>query len=105
MRIFHLWRIGQQEHTNARGESWNDDVYIIRPLDGTFSDPNSLTHDLRKAEVALDLPRVSFHDLRHTHATLLLEAGISRKTVGDRLGHSSIHVTADIYAYTTDAMQ
>lgn len=47
----------------------------------------------------LDLPHVSFYDLRHTHVTLLLEAGIPLETVADRVGHSSVRVTADIYAH------
>ncbi|WP_407929326.1 tyrosine-type recombinase/integrase [Alicyclobacillus fructus] len=46
-----------------------------------------------------------FHGLRHTHATWLLESGVDLKVVSERLGHSSITVTADIYAHVTDALQ
>jgi len=105
MRTLLTWRKQQQEHTVYRGERWYDDVYILRHIDGSMYDPNTLTKDLHKAEKALDLPLVSFHDLRHTHATLLLEAGVALKTVSERLGHSSIKLTGDVYAHVTEAMQ
>ncbi len=48
---------------------------------------------------------VRFHDLRHTHATILISQGVSLKTVQERLGHESISTTGDIYAHVTPAMQ
>ena len=41
----------------------------------------------------LDVPRVRFHDLRHSHATQLLATGVHPKVVQERLGHSSITIT------------
>ena len=49
--------------------------------------------------------RITFHDLRHTHATLLLSKGISPKVVQERLGHSSITVTMDVYSHVTQDLQ
>ncbi|URJ67494.1 tyrosine-type recombinase/integrase [Paenibacillus polymyxa] len=46
-----------------------------------------------------------FHDLRHTHATLLLKAGIHPKIVQERLGHSSINVTLDTYSHVLPNLQ
>lgn len=48
---------------------------------------------------------IRFHDLRHTHATLLMLAGINLKIVQERLGHSSIDVTLDTYSHLTLANQ
>lgn len=48
---------------------------------------------------------VRFHDLRHTHATILLSQGVSLKVVQERLGHESITTTGDIYAHVTPTMQ
>lgn len=51
------------------------------------------------------LPSIRFHDLRHTHATLLLQAGVHPKIVQERLGHSSISMTMDIYSHVFPHMQ
>lgn len=50
------------------------------------------------------MPKIRVHDIRHTHATLMLEAGASLKDVQERLGHSSIKMTGDIYAHVTPIM-
>ena len=54
---------------------------------------------------AAGLPDVGLHGLRHTHATMLLEAGVPLKVVSERLGHSSISITADTYQHVLDHMQ
>ncbi len=51
------------------------------------------------------LPRVRFHDLRHTAATLLLERGINPKVVSEMLGHSHVSVTLGIYSHVMPHMQ
>jgi integrase len=51
------------------------------------------------------LPDIRFHDLRHTSATLLMSAGVHPKVVQERLGHSQIAVTMDIYSHVLPTMQ
>tara|TARA_B100000749_G_C17998238_1_gene290211 strand:+ start:162 stop:440 length:279 start_codon:yes stop_codon:yes gene_type:complete len=53
----------------------------------------------------LQLPTVRFHDLRHTHASLMLAAGEHLKVVQERLGHSTISITGDIYSHVAPGMQ
>ncbi len=60
---------------------------------------------LRRILKAAGLPRIRFHDLRHTAATLLLSAGVHPKVVQEMLGHSSIEVTLDLYSHVTPTMQ
>ena len=48
---------------------------------------------------------VRFHDLRHTHATQLLQAGVHPKVVQERLGHASIGITLDTYSHVMPGMQ
>ena len=50
-------------------------------------------------------PRIRFHDLRHSHATQLLEAGTHPKVAQERLGHSTINTTLDLYSHVTATMQ
>ena len=51
------------------------------------------------------LPTIRLHDLRHTHATLALQAGVHPKVVSERLGHATISSTLDTYAHAIPAMQ
>jgi hypothetical protein len=68
--------------------------------------PRSLTHEFAKvAGRVKDVPRVRFHDLRHSHATQLLSAGVHPKIAQERLGHSTITTTLDLYSHVTETMQ
>jgi integrase len=51
------------------------------------------------------LPRLRFHDLRHSAATLLLGRGVHPKIVSEMLGHSQIAITLDLYSHVTPTMQ
>jgi integrase len=66
----------------------------------------SLTHEFAKvAGRVKDVPRMRFHDLRHSHATQLLAAGVHPKVTQERLGHSTITTTLDLYSHVTETMQ
>jgi len=54
---------------------------------------------------AASLPRTRFHDLRYTHATLALAAGVHPKVVSERLGHSSVSITLDTYSHAVPALE
>ena len=54
---------------------------------------------------AAGVPAIRFHDLRHTHATLLLKEGIQVKIVSERLGHANIAITLDTYSHVLPSMQ
>src|SRR5579863_1134254 len=74
--------------------------------DGEPMQPRSLTHEFtRLVGRAKDIPRVRFHDLRHSHATQLLLAGVHPKVAQERLGHSTVSVTLDLYSHVTATMQ
>ena len=67
--------------------------------------PRSLTHAFEIFLAKHGLPRVRLHDLRHTHATAMLKAGVHGKIVQERLGHSTIGITLDIYSHVLEGMQ
>jgi integrase len=80
-------------------------------LDLVFTDeigqplvPQRITHRFRRLVRRLDVPTIRLHDLRHTHTTLLLQAGVPIKVVSERLGHSTIALTMDVYAHVLPAM-
>ncbi|WP_255438234.1 tyrosine-type recombinase/integrase [Brevibacillus sp. AG162] len=53
----------------------------------------------------VDVPKIRFHDLRHTHATLLLVQGVNPKLVKERLGHATIKITLDTYTHVLPSLQ
>lgn len=67
--------------------------------------PDSVLHMLHRVLKGAGLPRVRFHDLRHTFATLALQNGVDVKTVSGMLGHFSAGFTLDTYAHVTTASQ
>ena len=73
--------------------------------DGTPLHPTSFRTRSGVTSRAAKLPRIRFHDLRHTHATLALAAGVHPKVVSERLGHASIVITLDTYSHAIPAMQ
>jgi integrase len=82
------------------------ETLVCARYDGEPIWPSSVTHEFMKAMRKLsNLPRVRFHDLRHSHATQLLAAGIHPKIAQERLGHSTISTTLDLYSHVTDTMQ
>ncbi len=66
--------------------------------------PDTLAHRFAMITESAGLD-VSLHDLRHTHASLLIRAGIPMKVVQERLGHASILTTMDLYAHIMPGMQ
>jgi integrase len=53
----------------------------------------------------LGLPKIRLHDLRHTHATLALQAGVNAKVISERLGHATVAFTLDCYSHCVPAME
>lgn len=86
------------------------DAYVFGNLDGAIRSPNEVgrrwTYRVAAAQKALpELKRITLKGLRHTHATLLLELGEHPKVVQERLGHSTITTTMNIYSHVTPTMQ
>ena len=76
-----------------------------RPVDGQPLQPRSLTHAFVKFIRRHGLPQIRLHDLRHSHATHMLAAGVHPKIAQERLGHSSVSVTIDLYSHVLPGMQ
>lgn len=88
------------------------DSYVFADFSGVIFNPKNITArwDVRlkaaqRTPALANLPRVTIKGLRHTHATLLLELGVHPKVVQERLGHSNISTTMNIYSHVTPTMQ
>jgi integrase len=96
----------QAESLLALGVRQSGDTLLCCRADGEPHQPLSLTYEFARFMRRLkDLPRVRFHDLRHSHATQLLADGIHPKVASERLGHASVGITLDLYSHVTDTMQ
>ena len=78
---------------------------LVFAEDGAPLSPQRTTHRFRRLVRRLrGVPAIRLHDVRHTHATLLLAAGVPIKVVSERLGHATIAMTLDVYAHVLPAM-
>lgn len=98
-------RVRQAEARLLVGTDWEDNDLVFtdawgRPLDGS----HVTGRDFRLLLERAGLPRIRFHDLRHTAATLLLASGTHPKLVQELLGHSTIALTLDVYSHVTPSM-
>ena len=82
---------------------YQDQGYIFTSPTGGLLDPDVLTKTWQQFRKKLGFKH-RLHDLRHAHATTLIEAGIHIKTVQARLGHSSPSLTMQVYAHVTPGM-
>ena len=81
------------------GDLWQDTGFVITKPDGNPVDPDAVTHEFPKVLNAAGLKSLRLHDLRHTHPSLTLKVSVNPKLVSERLGHSSISVTMDVYSH------
>jgi len=81
----------------------NDFVFIRH--DGSPINPNAVTHAFQRVINKAGLKHVRLHDLRHTHASLMLKAGEHPKIVSERLGHANIGITLDTYSHVLPGLQ
>ncbi len=125
--VLKAWRKAQLEERVKWGEHWTDTGLVFTREDGKGYHPDGVTgiferlqrqyNDAKTKEAeekkkAGDLnarpellPRLRLHDLRHTHATLLLASGVNAKIVSERLGHASVAFTLTVYAHVLPGQQ
>ncbi|UII57063.1 site-specific integrase [Cytobacillus spongiae] len=87
------------------GQEYVDHDPVICTSKGTPILPANLRRTYARLIKQADVPAIRFHDLRHTHATLLLSQGVHAKVISERLGHSNIKTTLDIYSHVLPNMQ
>lgn len=98
----HRMRLGGLEKD---GGLYKDSGLVFCGEDGSPTHPDTISKWFPRFMVENDLPRLRFHDLRHTHVTLLIKAGVDIKTVSERVGHASAMMTLDRYAHVLPDQQ
>ncbi len=95
----------QYEERLLAGSAWNNEHNLVFVSEiGEMLKPNRITRIFKARVEDAGLPRIRLHDLRHTHASNALQAGIHIKVVSERLGHANIGVTLNTYSHTIPAM-
>ncbi|MEZ5125297.1 MAG: site-specific integrase [Thermoleophilia bacterium] len=95
----------QLEEQHQWADAWVDTGLVFTKENGEALDPETITRWFKIAVKNAMLPEIRLHDLRHTHATLALQAGIHPKVVSERLGHATVSITLDTYSHAIPAMQ
>ena len=98
-------RMRQVEELLRVGVGLTDDTFVVAQVDGSPIQPDTLTQDWTRKIEKTGLPVYRFHDLRHAHATHMLANGIHPKVASERLGHSKIGITLDLYSHVLPSMQ
>ena len=93
------------EERMAMGEAYANDGLVCARADGGHLKPDGFSNRVKGIAESLGLPRVTLHGLRHSHASHLFRQGEHPKLVSDRLGHSSIGITMDLYTHVMPGMQ
>ncbi len=95
----------QKEYASIFGPDYNEHNLVFCYKDGSPPFPDTVTKRFTSLAKKANLDNYRFHNLRHTHASLMLESGAQMKVIQERLGHSNITTTMDTYAHLQPNIQ
>ncbi len=95
----------QNEARLKAGREWKDSGFVFTNEFGHPLGLDSVRKKFKQAPKQAGLPDVRLYDARHTSATLLMESGVSPKVVSERLGHSDVGITLEIYRHVMQQLQ
>jgi integrase len=87
------------------GSAYEDNQLVVPRPDGKPMDPRGMNEHFTECIKKSGMKKIRFHDLRHTHATIMLQLGEHPKVVSERLGHSNVNITLDTYSHVLPNMQ
>jgi integrase len=99
------WQTAQAAEREAWGPAWHEHGLAFTNEDGTPLEPDGFSKRFVRYAKQAGLPPIRLHDLRHTHASMLLAAGVNPKVASERLGHHSTAFTLDVYSHVVPGMQ
>jgi integrase len=92
-------------HKLQQGSNFNDHDLVNCTRYGNPLDSATLSKRLKEQAIKLSLPVIRFHDLRHTHVTMLIKQNVNVKVISERIGHTSVQITLDKYSHVLPSMQ
>ena len=103
MEVMKEYKEWQDNHIKELGKKWRGTDRIFTAENGEYMHPSTCYKIFTKVTKKNNLEHIRFHDLRHTSASVLIHKGVNIKAVSQRLGHSSINITSEIYAHTFES--
>ena len=103
--VLEAWRKRRDEEHRMLGTPRRRDELVFCHADAMPTHPDVFSQIFDRTVARSGLPIITLHDLRHTHATLLLRAGVPIKVVSERLGHASPSFTMTVYQHVLPGMQ
>jgi integrase len=103
--VLEEWRSRRDEEHRMLGTSRRAEELVFSHADAAPTHPDVFSQIFDRTVARSGLPVITLHDLRHTHATLLLKAGVPIKVVSERLGHASPSFTMTVYQHVLPGMQ
>ncbi len=105
VQVLREHRLAQAERRLELGPAYADNDLVFTGPTGHPLDDSNLRRAFRRTLADAGLPRLRFHDLRHSAATLMLQAGVHPKVVSERLGHATVGITLDTYSHVLPDLQ
>ncbi len=102
--VLREWRVTQLEERVRWGAAWTDTGLVFTQEDGNGWHPDRISKLFDRAVAEVGVDRISLHGLRHTHATVGLEAGVPVKVMSERLGHANVGTTMSTYQHVIPGM-
>jgi len=99
IKILKKHKTKQMENKLRLGNEYINSNAVCTYENGKLFNPKRFSSKFHKLLVDNNLPHIRFHDLRHSHASLLVKLGIHPKVISERLGHSDIGITMNLYSH------
>ena len=100
VKVLKSHRKAQMEERMAAGPAWQETGRVFTAVDGSILHPQTLSGAFERLAKSAGLPPIGIHGLRHSHASLGLAAGLPLVIMSERLGHSSVALTGDVYSHS-----
>lgn len=103
--VLRSWRLQQAQDRMALMGAWPSHGLVFTREDGSTVHPDTASTVFDRLVRTSGLERITFHGLRHTHATILLARGLPVKVVSERLGHADVTITLNTYQHVSAGLQ
>ncbi|MDZ4250684.1 MAG: site-specific integrase, partial [Candidatus Nanopelagicales bacterium] len=97
-------RARQHRDRDLVGAGYRDQGLVFASPEGSYVNPEHVSRVFKSEVQRLGLPPIRLHDLRHTWATLALQSGVHPRVVQERLGHSNVTITLQVYSHVVPLM-